>query len=67
VNTNFNTIGTRKLKPVNSQIHPQSEQQFFFLNLQCCGDQRDWMLDKMKNLFPIKTQKERKKENEQRT
>jgi hypothetical protein len=41
---------------------------FFFLNLQCCGDQRDWMLDKMKNLFPhqnTERKKERKKMNKE--
>jgi hypothetical protein len=40
----------------------------FFLNLQCCEDEREreWMLDKMKNLVPIKTQKERKKMNRER-
>jgi hypothetical protein len=36
----------------------------FFLNLQCCGDQRDWMLDKMKNLFPHQNT-ERKKMNKE--
>jgi hypothetical protein len=70
VDTNFNTIGTKKAETSQEPNSSPVWTAVFFLNLQCCGDERerDWVLDKMKNLFPhqnTESKKERKKMNEE--